>query len=215
MTGTEIITQFELQVDDVTELSTSEELSVLNRVCRKIYNNRSWEFLKKEATGSIAQDATSYYITLPTVFAYFCENYKYTDNSIGVQGTSSPTVVFVGTDYNPYKVVNFSDRKQYRDSAGYVYLDLAGSKIRFTGSPTFANGSTYSFDYIYVPDAITAGTSPVFPARFHDLVVYGMAVDNDIIQKSPKAKAYTAENQMKYNGVMEDMMWWNANLQMN
>lgn len=215
MTGTTIITQFELQVDDITELSTSEELIILNRVCRSIFNDRPWEFLKKEGTGSLSSDANGYYITIPTDFAYFSENYKYTDNSIGIGTTSSPTVIFVGTDYAPYKVINFADRKQYRDSAGYVYLDLINNKIRFTGSPTFSNGTTYSFDYIYIPDDIIASEEPVIPARFHDAIVFGMAVDNDIIQKSNKAKSYATENQLKYNDVIDKMRWWNAQLQMN
>lgn len=210
MTGSTIITQFELQVDDITELSSSEELIVANRVIRTIYNDRPWEFLKKEATGTVS----SLTADVPADFAYFVENYKYTNNAISTQINKTPIVIFVGTALTPYYVVNFSDRKQYQNSNGYAYYDARQNTITFTGTPNI-NGSSFSFDYVYVPDDITTATSPVMPARFHDIVVFGMSVDNDIMQKSPKATSYAAENQMKYENVKKQMEWWNANLQMN
>lgn len=210
MTGTQIITQFELQVNDITELSSAEELSIANRIYRFICNQKSWEWLKKSVSGTMSSDATSYYITPPADFGYICENGNYTDISRGdIVGTSSPRVIFIGTAYEPYILVNFSDRRQYRNAVGYAYYDVVNNKIRFTGTPA---STTYEFDYIHVPDDLTTGTSPIFPARFHEVIVYGMAVEDSILQLSEKAKSYAPENQMKYNSYFADLALWNANL---
>ena len=48
MTAQEIIAAFELKVDDSTELSTSEELALLNRVYQLVCDERPWEILKKK-----------------------------------------------------------------------------------------------------------------------------------------------------------------------
>jgi hypothetical protein len=209
MTSDTIITQFELQVGDVTELSTSEEFVVLNRVYNKICNFRPWEFLKTSASGTMSSDSEGYYITAPTDFAYFANNHNNTEDYIG---TDTPKVIFVGTNYDPYMIVNWSDRRQYRNKAGYAYYDITQDKIRFTGTPV---STTYEFDYVKVPAALITAESPVFPSRFHEILVYGMAVDNEIIQLSPKAKSYAVENQAKYQSMFDDMSYWNANLLMN
>lgn len=207
MTSDIIIQQFELQASDVTELSTSEEYVVLNRVYNKICNFRPWEFLKTSASGAILSDSEGYYITAPDDFAYFVNNHNNTEDYIG---TDTPKVIFIGTNYDPYTIVNWSDRRQYRNKSGYAYYDITEDKIRLTGNSI--NGSTYEFDYIKTPIALATTLSPVFPSRFHDVLVYGMAVDNDIIQLSPKAKSYAIENQAKYQGIFDDMSYWNANL---
>lgn len=210
MTSDTIITQFELQVSDVTELSTSEEYVVLNRVYNKICNFRPWEFLKTSASGSILSDADGYYITAPADFAYFANNHNNTEDYIG---TDTPKVIFIGSNYEPYTIVNWSDRRQYRNKTGYAYYDIVNGVIRLTGATIV--GSTYEFDYIKTPTALATTLSPIFPTRFHEILVYGMAVDNEIIQMSPKATSYAAENQAKYQGIFDDMSYWNANLQMN
>lgn len=209
MTSDTIITQFELQVSDVTELSTSEEYVVLNRVYNKICNFRPWEFLKTSASGSILSDADGFYITAPTDFAYFANNHNNTEDYIG---TDTPKVIFIGSNYEPYTIVNWSDRRQYRNKSGYAYYDIGAGEIRLTGATIVA--TTYEFDYIKTPTALATSLSPIFPARFHDILVYGMAVDNEIIQMSPKATSYVADNQAKYQGIFDDMSYWNANLQM-
>ena len=212
MDGATIITQFELQVDDVTQLSSDEELVILNRVYRAVLNDRPWEFLKKESSGSILSDANGSYITLPSDFEYIAQNASYTANNINdIVGTSSPMVIFIGTSYQPYVIINFSDRRQYRNKTGFAYVDLVNDQIRFTGTP---DSSTYEFDYIYKPADLLIGTSPVF-TRNNDILVYGMAVDNDILQKSPKAKSYLEENNSKYNRELESLALYNSQFIMN
>jgi len=54
---------------------------------------------------------------------------------------------------------------------------------------------------------LTNELSPIFPARFHDMLVFGMAVEDTIIQMSPKATSYAVENQTKYQQILDDMSY--------
>lgn len=210
-TATQLITTFELQVSDTTELSTSEELSILNRIYQRICGDRAWEFLKTNATGTMSGSGSGgYYITVPSDFAFFYENNNYTENNVANQSNTAPKVIFVGSNYTPYQIINYGDRIQYRNRNGYCYLDLANSKIYFTGTP---ESTTYSMDYIKVPATLTASDTPVIPTRFQDMIVYGMATENDVLQLSPKATSYAPENRALYNQYMLDMQLWDANLQ--
>lgn len=211
--ASEIITTFEVIVDDVTELSTTEELALLNRVYFRACTERPWEFLKTENSGTLSGSGSDgFFITIPTDFSNFIEDDEWTDNTISTQLNSSPKVIFMGTDLAPYKIVNFSDRRKYLGDAGYAYLDLANDKIVFTGIPV---STTYTFDYIKVPAILTASDTPVIPTRFQDLLAYGMAAENDVIQISPKAKSYKDDNMAMYNAYIIDMAFWNANLILN
>ena len=153
-----------------------------------------------------------FYITIPADFAYFVENNQYTDNAIGIQNNASSKVIYVGSNYAPYQIVNFSDRRAYRTVTGYAYLDLANSKIYFTGTPL---STTYEFDYLKVPATLTGGDTPVIPTRFQDMLVYGMATENDILQLSPKAQSYSPENNAKFLQYLNDMEYNNSQLILN
>lgn len=211
--ASEIITSFEAQVDDVTELSTSEELSILNRIYQRVCAHQPWEFLKTNATGTmLGSGVDGYYVTVPSDFAFFAENLQYTNNAIAPQTNAAPKVIFIGTAKTPYQIVNYSDRRQYLGSAGWAYLDLANSKIVFTGTPV---STTYDFDYIKVPATLVAGSTPVIPTRFQDILVYGMATENDVMQLSPKATSYAPENQARYNAYLLDLQYYNSQLLLN
>lgn len=212
MITSEIISNFELYVDDSTELSTSEELDLANKIYKKIFTSRPWEFAKKTASGSIS----GLEITLPSDFAYLYPNYQYTDNSVSSQQNSSPIVIFVGSNYTPIKVVNFSDRRQYLNSVGYAYIDARQGKLIFTAQPI---ETTYEFDYVFVPADLTVSDSPAVPIGFMDAIshaiYHGMAVDDMIIQLFDKAKSYAEVNEKKYQSYIADMAYTNANLLMN
>mgnify|MGYP007066195423 CR=1 FL=1 len=202
MITSEIIQKFELYVDDTTELASTEELDLANKIYQFVCDFAVWEFLKKEATGTISGTE----ITLPSNFAHLLENYNYTDNSISTQANAKPVYVFI--DDSPVQVVNWSDRRRYSGSS-YCYLDMVNEKIVFPS----AQSGTYSFDYKFVPEDLTLATSPVFPARYHDIISHGMAVDDMIIQLFPRAKSYAQENQNRFNAYLSSMSLWNANLQ--
>lgn len=214
MTPAILIPRFNLQVSDMTELSDFEEIALFNRVYQRVCADRPWEFLKTNATGSISADTTGSYITIPTDFAYFIENKLATDNTVAYQGNAEPTVIFIVENgvYKPYQVVNFSDRRQYTNKGGYAYLDLGQGKIRFTTTPA---GTTYDFDYIKVPATVTISDTIIIPDRFADIIVFGMALENDILELSPKATSYAPENKVMYDKYLLDMQYWNAQLQLN
>lgn len=209
MTGSEIIAGFEQYVDDTTELSSAQELALLNKWYYKVCSNRTWELFKKEATGTLTTTTT---ITLPSDFENLVENYNYTDNSISTEINSKPVVVFVttGSSTAPFRVVNWSDRKQYENDNTVCYVDLVLSKIVFPVAQSAS--ATYSFDYKYTPTALTTGTSPAFPARFHEMLYHGMATDDMIIQLFDKARSYAKENKAIYDDYLASMALWNANL---
>ena len=209
-TASELITIFELQVSDITELSTSEELLVMNRIYQRICNDRPWEFLKTSATGTmLGSGVDGFYITVPADFGYFYENFTWTDNAVPSNLNQSPKVIYLGTNKTPYPIVNYSDRYKYLGNTGYCYLDLANNKIVFTGTPV---STTYYMDYIKFPATLTGSSTPVIPTRFQEILVYGMAAENDIIQLSPKAKSYAPENLTLYQQYLADMSLWNSRL---
>lgn len=211
MTTTEVIALYNLYSDNSTELSDAEELALLNRCIRKLAMDRPWEELKAEATGTISDSGGTYYITLPTDFGYLCENNTTSDISVSVSNNMSPKVIYVGDGKSEYQVVNFSDRRYYRNTSGYAYLDLANSRITFTAAPS---GTSYEFDYIKMPAELTAGDSLVFPkAAYQPMIAYAMSCDEEIMEKFPKAQSYAAENQAKYNSYLRDLAYLNAQYQ--
>ena len=160
MTGQTIINKFHLYCGDQGELSTADELDLLNKCYDDVLNLMPWQFLKKSATGSILSDANGSYIVPPTDFRYFIENHQKTDISDNTDNNASAKVIFTGSNYTPYQVVNWSDRRQFRNGGNYCYYDVALGQIRFLSAPV---DSTYEFDYISNWPALTLTTSPLFP----------------------------------------------------
>lgn len=209
MTAQTIIELFELKVDDTTELSTAEELALLNRIYQMVCDDRPWEILKKSADGTMTTTTT---ITAPTDFAYLVENVNYTDNSWSTEINSKPAGVLINGN-KWLKLINWSDRRQYTNADGYVYYDpTAGALVTTYAQPA---GATYSFDYKSVPADLTLGTEPVFPERFHSMFAYAMATDNMATQLFDKARSYAQENERVYLQYLQRMAVWNANLLSN
>lgn len=199
----DIIKRFELYVDDGTELSSQEELDLLNQKYTDVWTNRPWEFAKKSFSASISGSS----VAIPTDFAYITENGQYTDISMNnVNGNSAPKIIWIGS--NKYLLVNWSDRKQYEGKAGYCYVDIRNSLLVFTESVS----GTVEFDYVFFPEALALSDEPLFPAAYHQVLVHLMATDDYIIQQFDKARSYSAENQAKANYWLEKMQLWNANL---
>lgn len=214
LTPADVIQNFELQVSDITELSSAEELALLQNVYEDVCVDRQWEALKTSASGSLTLDPTTglYYLTVPDDFAFFTANNQTTDNSDSIDNNSVPAVVFIGTNYDPYQVVNYSDRRQYRNRTGFCWLDLMARKVWFTTTPP---ATTYEFDYQKAPSTLTLTSTFDFPDRFMCILWYGMARDNSIIQLSDRAKSYLAENNAKYEKTLLDMQFWNSQFQLN
>lgn len=208
MTKQEIITKFELYFDDQTSLSTQEESDLFDKKYNEICFDRPWEFLKTPFAGNLSISVP--YITLPQNFSYMIENGNYSDDTHYSQGP----VVFVGPSYRPYKVVSYSDRRQYRDQDGYCYVNIGTGQLVFTKQPVSAEAIEY--DYISFPTALTLPDSPIFPDRFHDMIYHAMQIDQIMIEQSDKAKSYAKENEAMYKSFFNAMASWNARLiQMN
>lgn len=188
-TTQDIISKFELFIGDSTELSTTEEVDLVQKVCTKIYNSDEWEFLKKEATGTISGTE----ITQPADF----------------NRMTSIQRIYLGANKREFVEVPFDRRREFDNQNGYFYYDARQEKFIFTVSQS----DTYSFDYIYVPAALDTTTSnPVFPVRFWDMIYHGMCLDSDIINLSDKARSYAQVNEAKYASLLADMQSWNKKL---
>jgi hypothetical protein len=197
-----IIDKFELYVDDGTELSSSEELDLAQKVYDAVCNNRPWEFLKKTHSATISGNA----ITLPTDFAYMTINGQSSDSSVAQETETEGKVIYVGTNLTPVRMVNFSDRRKHQNE-NVAYIDMADGKIKFITTQT---DTSAEYDYIKIPPALTLATSPVFPERFHHIIFHGMAIDDYIIQQFDKARSYKDENTVAYNSILRDMAYWNS-----
>lgn len=207
----EIINNFETYVDDSTELSTSEELTLANKIYRMVLNDRPWSFLKKDFIGTTS--ATVPYVTLPDDFKYIFANYNYTDNTIETVQRAAPIVVFIGDKYEPYRVVNWSDRRQYRNQSNVCYIDPITNRLYFTVQPTSVQ--SVEFDYIYKPADLTLDTRPVWDSDFDFIITHGMASDDYIIQQFDKAKSYSQENRALYSKYLLDMQYKDSQFNFN
>lgn len=185
----DIITAFELYIGDETELSSVEELALLQKKYNEVLASAEWEFLKKVATGSVSGTD----ITQPTDF----------------DRMTTDQTIYIGSASQVFKVIPFTDRRKYVNQRGYFYYDAKNQKFVSTQSVT----DTYSFDYIYVPTALdTTSSNPVFPIRFYDMLYHAMCIDSDIINLSDKARSYAKENQIKYENILNDMRNWNIKI---
>ena len=211
MTGSEIIADFELYTSDMTELSSTAELALLNKIHQRVCAYRPWEFLKKTASGTLSTSVP--YVALPSDFGNFSENNQWTNNAIGIENNASAKVVFIGSGFTPYQIVNFSDRRQYYNQNNIAYLDYANQRLVFTVQP--ASALSYEFDYIAIPADILASESPIIPTRFQPVIYHGMVADDNIIQLSDKARSYREENLGRYNDYLKDMSYWNSQLLLN
>lgn len=189
VTTSDIITKFELFIGDDTELSSTEELDICQKAYNKVLASDEWEFLKKEASGSVSGTD----LTDPTDFD------KLTSNQ----------TIYIGTGKQEFKQVPFDRRREFDNQNGYFYYDARQGKFVFTKSQS----DTYSYDYIMIPPALDISTSnPVFPTRFYDIIYHFMCLDSDIINLSDKARSYAAENQAKALSILADMQSWNKKL---
>lgn len=145
MTGAEIVAMFEGMVDDSIDSTLAYQL--LNNAKNKVEGEREWEMLKKLDTSASAASSP---ITLPSDW-------------------NRTISIFVGT--TEFFQIPFEQQKQFSGSGRHWYLDLKNSRYYFTGSPS----GTVNHFYIYQTDDVTAGTAPVWPARFHPLLALEMA----------------------------------------
>lgn len=198
MTGDDIISKFNVQVDDASELSDDEELDLLNDVYNDVQNDRPWEWLKTTFSGTTSTSVP--YIALPTDFKMISPNL---DNE---------TTVFVGTQYTVYQVIGFDQRRDFRNVNGYCYIDIPNQRLVFTLQPTSAQAVEY--DYIKIATPITTSSSPLFREGYHKVISFGMAAKFPSIEQADKSTSYSPENQREYLRILSDMAIEDANIKL-
>ena len=204
MTKAQIITKAQLYLDDTSELSTQEFSDLFDKMYNVVNSAHTWESTKAEGTGTTSASVAS--VALATGFLYFTANNNYTDAS----NEAGRPVIYRGANYTPYKIVSWSDRRQYRNSEGYAYVDFANSLLYFTKQPTVVEAVEY--DYHMQQAALATGASPWFPVEFHDAIYHLMVSDDFMIQASDKAKSYAAENRAAAEQFIDRMKYWNSQL---
>lgn len=178
MTGSDLKILTENILDNSVTFDEDFFYQLLNIAKNKLEGQRLWQFLKKS---DASNQASSSPITLPTDLS---EEYK----------------VMVGVD-REYLPVPFEDKYIQRNSSGRYYIDWAALTLNLLGA-TIPSGTLYLFYKRFTPD-IAAGTSPVFPERFHPILAYHVAayyqagVDSDDIfaRMSPVNKQAALELQ--------------------
>ena len=210
MTAAQIIAEFEKYVDDLTELSSAEELVLCNKIYQEICDDRIWEFTKKAATGMMASTTT---ITVPSDFSgQFSENVNMTDNSDSNEMNGRAAGILInGVKW--LRIINWSDRAAYANQDGYAYFDVANNSIVTCYAQP--SNATYGFDYKFVPPDLALNDSPIFPARYHAMIYHKMATENFIINLFDKARSTGPDNAALANGFFQRMCLWNANLLSN
>lgn len=195
----DVIEKFELFAGDETELSTVEELDLEQKIYNEVLESHEWEFLKTPFSG--VQSTSVPYVALPADFRNMIKNRDLNKKVVYVQLSSGA--------FDPYEVIPFDLRRNYRNAKGYAYVDLKLNRLYFTLQPDAAN--PIEFDYLYIPPALALTLSdPIFPTRFYDVLYHGMCADNEIIQRSEKARSYQKENTARYAQILQDMRAWDA-----
>jgi hypothetical protein len=204
MTKQEIITRFNLFIDDMSDLSSTEESQLFDKQYRKINASRPWEGTKAE--GSTTTSTSLQYVTLASDFLYLTPNANHTDSSYA----SERPVVFRGSDYRKYEVVSWSDRRQYRESDKHAWIDFPNLRLYFSKVPTTVEAVEY--DYNKQMPALELNESPWFPEEYQDALYHMMCADSFVIQQSDKAKSYRNENEKIAKDIVEQMAYWNSQL---
>lgn len=200
-TPDDIIKQFEVYVDDLTELSTQEEYVLLSKVIQEICNDRSWEFLR--TAGSVST-TTINSAPLPANFSAIMNNYY--------ESVEAPqpdrAVAYVNGDAHFFIPAGSARQRQGK----YCYIDLATKTLKFTND--IGQGVTVEFDYKKRPDPITTNASEiVIPEEVRYYIAPIMAIDDDVIQKSEKARSNIQMNMLSKGKLLRDLSHINARFQ--
>jgi hypothetical protein len=204
MTKSAIITTAQLYLDDTSELSDAEFSALFDRKYRDVSTRKPWEGTKAEGTGTTSTSVP--YVALAADFRYLTANANHTDSSY----EGSRPVIYIGTEYTPYQVVSWSDRRAYREQEGFAYVDYPNLRLYFTKQPT--QPKVVEYDYHKIMPDLASGESPWFPEEFQPILFHEMVCDDFIIQQSDKAKSYRNENMQQADKYYRNMCYWNSQL---
>jgi len=190
----------------MTELSTDDELFLANKINRDIYIEQDWEFLRKNQTGVTDSNGE---IPVPIDFEKFMQNYSKEETK---DEGSLPDTCVVFISGNPYKIIPAGSKNLYVGDA-VCYYDSLTRTIKF---PTSVGvGANYEFDYKYIPVDLELTDSPLFSYNVHQIIFYGMLIDDEIIQKVEKARSFMNVNSAMYNKYLSKLKLIDASLFFN
>ncbi len=166
---------------------------------------RPWIILRAEdmTQGASPQDTFSTGKILPADFQEWAE-----ESSVNLIGADNN---YIGLTEIPY-----SQRFRYKSSSGRFCVDYANSLFYLLG--TITQGYTIQMNYIKASTLVSTSdaTSWVFPARFHKILGFLVAIywrkgiDYDVFNQ------IKADNQNQQVGAILDIMTrWDSNLQYN
>ncbi len=190
----DIIKQFNVYTDDTSELSDSEEYTLLTKTLNSVYNDRSWEFLRKTATVTTTTANTA---PLPADFVSVMNNYS--EN----QWNNMPERAVVYVSGIPYKFIPCGMASQ-KTGGLYAYIDVPNQLLCFTID--IGAGQTCTFDYKHQPSDITSNSSIIaIPSTFRHYLGQVMAVDDDVIQKTEKQRSNYQANSIARAQLLRDL----------
>lgn len=190
MTTSEIIEIFNTYTDDLSLLTDTQKLALLNRKYNKLCRERYWHWLVTSGSASIASGE----FDLPSDFRAFVRQ----EDKKGIPDTYR-YVFWIGDNY--YPIVNTYQRRSYGTSV--ARYDKSNNKV-VTNQPSL-NGETAEFDYYFQQADLTDGDEPIFDEDHHPILAYDMATDHYIIDQSEKARSYAAENRQLAEEIREIM----------
>lgn len=184
-----MITKFENMVDDT--LDSDFVLQLLNDAKNEIEALRDWEQLKKEQSYTIT--AGSSYTTTQALPARFI-------NDIRV----------IESDDTEYRKISFEDRYAKVNLTDAYFLDMANSKIGFTGQNLPA--ATVYLYYTQGSDDLATGDTWAFPARFHAVIPYFMAKLFYAADAGEKARSWDDRWDVYMRSCLASMEMWDDRL---
>ena len=188
MTNSEIFTAFESIIGD--SLDRTLEVQLANMAKNKLETTLQLEITKKLDTSQTS-----------TVGGTYLTQYSLASDILVPLGR-----IYVGT--NPRLLIPLERRIEYKDAAGFFYIDLRQSKFCLTG--TVATAEAITFPYIYKTASIADDTNTVvvWPSDFHLLIPIEMAKIWPSIDQAGKEWDYTDRWQALYTELKNSLIDW-------
>lgn len=200
LTPEAILSQFEALVQDTLDQTT--EMFLLNLAKDTIEGERSWAILTGLDQSQIANSGDTFQTpkTLPADFFY-----------------PSPRGIYVGTDLIKYNQIPFESNIDFQAITYAYFIDYYNKKFYMCG--TTSRPGTIQFFYRRSSPTLALGNSPaegtpwIFPAQFHPLLVFEMAVQYFAIDQGEKARSWDDRWTAFATRIRDNMTSWDDQLQ--
>lgn len=199
LTADQILAQFENLIQDSLDQTT--ELFLLNEVKDSIESERMWKMLmgmKSPPDTATASTTFQTTFTLPLDF-----------------GHTSPRGIYVGTDLIPYKEIPYESQIDFQAVTYAYFVDLYNNTYSLCGTISQSGAIKFFYRRVSATMNLTAdgGLPWIFPARFHPLLVYEMAIKYFAIDQGDKGRAWDDRWAQYAERIREQMYQWDDQLQ--